>query len=586
MNVKVGTKNKGLILTIPYSELNVIKARSIPERRFDKSTKTWRCKPSLANMEYIRATWPDANWSSEAGQLWDGAQKRLKQREAVITAKHGEIDLSSLDGFPFKTAPMTHQKRCLALMKDLASFAVFMDQGTGKTKTVLDDIAYNFTQDRIDAAIILAPNSVKTNWVDFFEPDAVDQHLPNVGNVLKGVWLSDGDAKWRKAWKEFEAALPAAAGHRRLVIVAVNYEALLMGRVFDFLENFVKAFRTAIVADESTRIKKPKAKRTKLAKKLREECPVARIMTGTPVVKRPLDAYSQLEFLDPDILGHGSFYAFRNHIAVLGGFEGKQVLFYKKEAVEELKFKMSSNSYRVTKEECLDLPPKIMQKRFIDMTKEQAKLYQDMREKCLAECAGHVVGAPIVLTQMLRLQQITSGFWPIIKDGETIGYEPIMPPEKNPKLAETLGIIDEAGDRKFVIWSRFDAEIDAILALLAKQGLNVVPYHGRIKSSERLKNKIAFQQDESINGLVGNQAAGGIGLDFYKGQTIVYLSNTPDTEQRVQSEDRTHRIGTTAPPTYYDLLVRGTVDMRIMSIIRGDLKLSHQIMGDQLAQWI
>jgi SNF2 family DNA or RNA helicase len=585
-----------LLVRTPQNDLELIKARNIPQRRWNKSKKAWVCRASLTNMDYIMMAWPKGEWSNEAKEAWFDAKAGKDARDRIRDGKN-TLDLSLLDHVPFKYHPMEHQKKALLLGRNMPYFAYLMDQGTGKTKVAIDDAAHNWREDRIDAMLVIAPNSVKTNWVMLEchkehpdDKDALEDHMAPDVPVVKGVWISQGNKEEKAAWKKFENDISRIASERTrnsLVVLSVNVDALNVTRCFEFLRAFVNAFRTMIVCDESTRLKNRTSKRTKAAMKLRSPCPVARILSGTPVVKRPLDAFSQFGFLHEDILGFGNFYSFRNHYAIMGGFKDYQILNYKN--LDELSESIASCSYRVTKEECLDLPPKVYLKRRVKMAPTQMKAYKQMTEELLAEWKDDVIEAPIVLTQLLRFQEIVGGYLPMLDEaGERIGTHELVPPSKNPKMQDVMAILDEAGDQQFIIWSRFNAEIEALYELLTKAGYRVAKFHGATKERERIAIRKAFARGE-LDGIVGNQSAGGIGIDEFKAASIIiYFSNSYDTEQRIQSEDRTHRIGSEIHDkiTYFDLLIPGTVDVKIVATMRRNVEISTQIMKDGIRSWI
>jgi SNF2 family DNA or RNA helicase len=579
---------KSFELHLPYNHIELVKARNIPSRRFRKSDKAWICKASLDNVEYIAHQWPKAAWSEPANTVRAMLLAKGRARDEQLAKKEGLVqnglDLSVLDQVPFKHKPFKHQATALLLGRDQDEFAYLMDQGTGKTKTLIDDAAHNFRNDRIDALLVIAPNSVKTNWISWEGQDEIANHMPPDIKYVKAVWISDANAGERKAWKDFEIAL-ARRTRDQMIALAINIDAIIVPRLYDFLEKFCQAFRTMIVVDESTRIKTPSAQRTRAVKKLRKLCKMARILSGTPVIKSPLDAYSQFEFLDPNILRFGSFYAFRNRYAVMGGFENRVVIHYRN--LDELTKRISSCSYRVTKEECLDLPPKVYQKRHVTITKRQSDCYMQMKNDMVVNFKDNRVEAPIVLTQLLRFQQITGGYLPLLDEqGNQIGVQEIVEPKNNPKIKELLDILDESGDQKFIVWARFTHEIDAILTVLSKNGINAVRFDGKLSDSEKKANREAFQSNPEIKGLVGNQAAGGIGLDLYAATIVIYFSNSFDTEQRVQSEDRAHRIGTTKSVTYFDLIMPATVDVKIVATLRNNKRIAAEVMQDGWKDWI
>lgn len=595
MTVTIKTHNDALLIQFPYNELDQIKARDLPQRRWNSKVSGWIVRSTLQNVEYIDLNWPRAVWSEPAQIMRNDAYERQEKRDAILKAKSNGVDFSALDGVPFKMPPMEHQKTALLLGRDLPAFAYLMDQGTGKTKTLLDDAAHNWRQGRIDAVLILTINSVKSNWVIWDcdkdhedDKDAVDTHMAPDIPYVKGVWISQTRREQDKYWDKFVDAV--STEKNKLFVLAANIDALNVPRALSFFQSFCRMFKTMIVVDESTIIGTPGAKRTKIAHKLRAECPVARIMSGTPIVKSPLKAYSQFKFLDEDILGFGSFFTFKNHYCTLGGFKNKQVMGFKH--LDELQEKIQSVSYRVLKEQCLDLPPKVYEKRRVSMTGAQLKAYKDMQQDLLTwhEKTG-TVAAPIILTQLLRLQQITGGYLPKIDDmtEETLEVVPLVEPKNNPKFNEVLQILEESGDQRVMIWTRFTKEIEDLYAFLTSQGYNMRTFYGALSDKEKIAVRKDFARDKSIKGVIGNQAAGGLGIDEFKAASIViYLSNSFDTEKRIQSEDRTHRIGSEIHNqiTYFDLVVPNTIDMKIIQVMRQNVNISDQIMQDGLREWI
>lgn len=586
---------KNLLVRTPLNEIDLIKARNIPQRRWLKTKKAWVCRASLTNMEYLMMAWPKAEWTDAAKEAWFDSKAGKDKRDAVRDGKE-VFDFTLLDHIPFIYPPMEHQKKALLLGRNMPYFAYLMDQGTGKTKVLIDDAAHNWREDRIDALLVIAPNSVKTNWVIWDcmkehpdDKDALEDHMAKDVPVTKGVWISQPNGQEKAEWKKFEDQISRIASERTrnsLVVLTVNVDALNVGRCFEFLQAFCTAFRTMITVDESTRIKNRTSKRTKAAMKLRSLCPLARILSGTPVIKNPMNAFSQFGFLDEDILGFGNFYSFRNHYAIMGGFKDKQVLAFKN--LEELSESIASCSYRVLKSECLDLPPQVYLKRRVKLAPTQMKAYKQMAEELFAEWADDVIEAPIVLTQLLRFQEIVGGYLPIIEDGVRTGTYEIVKPEKNPKMIDVQEILDEAGDQQFLIWSRFNAEIDGLHALLTAKGYNVAKFYGATKERDRVRIRKAFARGE-IDGIIGNASAGGIGIDEFKAASIViYFSNSYDTEQRVQSEDRAHRIGSEIHDqiTYFDLIAPATVDVKVVRTMRNNVEVSTQIMKDGWKSWI
>lgn len=474
-----------------------------------------------------------------------------------------------------------HQLEAVEKGKDREFFAYLMDPGTGKTRVCLLDFWRAFDRGELDACIVLAPNNVKDQWVKWphmdGDEDEVTKHLgTHAARIVKGLWISNATGENKKCWREFEDRI--SEPNNKFIILALNYEALLIENLFEFLKEFCKRYRVAIVADESTRIGKPGSKRTKRAITLRKLCKRRRILTGTMIVKSPIKAYSQAKFLDDKALPFKSFYAFRNRYCVMGGFKGKVVLGYQN--LDELGDYIAEWSYRKRKSECLDLPPQIFLPRYVYMTPEQSEAYRTMREDFFARIKDDEIEAKIVLAQMTRLQQITGGY--LKKDGRDIE---IIPPDRNPKLLEALHLTEDAPGQ-VVVWARFRAEL-AGLATLLPQG-SFFEFHGGTPKGDRDGIKAAFLRGDRPY-LLGTESTGGIGINQFVGaDTVLHISSDFDTEKRIQADDRNHRIGSEKHEsiTYYDLIVPNTVDVKIRSVLRNDTKLSAKILKEEWREWI
>lgn len=478
-----------------------------------------------------------------------------------------------------------HQDKAEAASKGREYFAYWMDPGTGKTRVTLRDAWRAYQDGRIDAVLVLAPNNVKDGWVkwDHMKESPVDEdqttiHLrEHLAKIIKGLWVGGATGKDKKAWADFESSI--ANRHHKLIVLAVNYEALLGEQFFDFLKAFCAEFRVMIVADESTRIGKPGSKRTKRAIKLADLCPMRRALSGTPIVKSPLKIYSQARFLSPKALPFKSFFAFRNTFCVMGGFQGREVMSYKN--LDYLSKLIDAFSIRIRKDECLDLPPQIWRKRRVYMEPEQIKAYKTMREEFFAKVGGDEITAQIVLAQMTRLQQIAGGY--LNKDGKIIE---IIPPDRNPKLLEAAQLIEDAPGQ-VVVWFRFVPELLGMRKLL-KPG-QFFEFYGGVPQKDRGAIKAAFKRgDRQV--LLGTESTGGIGINEFVGaDTVIHVSSDFDTEKRIQADDRNHRIGSEQHVkgiNYWDIIVPNTVDVRIHQVLRDDTKISAKILKDNWREWV
>tara|TARA_B100000029_G_scaffold150265_1_gene145512 strand:- start:1060 stop:2073 length:1014 start_codon:yes stop_codon:yes gene_type:complete len=334
--------------------------------------------------------------------------------------------------------------------------------------------------------------------------------------------------------------------------------------------------------DESTTIKNPKAIRTKNIIDLSEIAKYRRIMTGSPVTKNPLDLYSQCEFLDPNHLDFTSYYAFRNRYAEMktlhiSGRSIQVVSHFKN--LDELSKQLQTFSYRVLKEDCLDLPPKIYMKREIELSKEQTKIYEQMRKEALATLNGKTVTTMTALTQLMRLHQITCGHFSA--DDGTIQNI------KNNRLSELMNIIEEI-EGKAIIWAHYQHDVKTIVNEIEKKHGpgSVVHYYGKTLPEQRDKAIKNFKTKPECRFFVGTPQTGGYGLTLVAANTVIYYSNGYDLEKRMQSEDRAHRIGQNKSVTYIDIIAEETVDTKIVKSLRKKINIASEVMGEELRQWI
>ena len=338
-----------------------------------------------------------------------------------------------------------------------------------------------------------------------------------------------------------------------------------------------------MAVDESTTIKTPGSARSKNTEKVGRGARFRRILTGSPVTKSPMDLYQQCAFLSDNCLDVSSYYVFQARYAVtverqLNTHTFKQIVGYRR--LDELKEKLDRFTFRVKKEECLDLPDKLYVKREVDLTPEQQKAYNEMRTLALAQISGGLVSTVNALTQIMRMHQIVCGH--VKLDDGTVLELP------NKRMDELLSVVEET-DGKIIIWATYRHDIEAIkLALSKEYGMNAVGmYYGDTDGDERKRVLEEFQKpDSEMRFFVGNPSTGGYGLTLTAASTMVYYSNSFDLEKRLQSEDRAHRIGQTKNVTYIDLIAVGTVDEKIVKALRAKIDIATQVLGEEIKTWL
>jgi len=498
--------------------------------------------------------------------------------------------------YKFKTKPFDHQSKAFFESREKTAFALLMEQGTGKTKVILDNVCYLYANGKVDGLLVIAPNGVNRNWI----LNECPAHIPDYIDY-KAAWYVSSPSK-----KE-EKAISNTLGHLGLKIIAMNIEALATVKGVNFAKNFLLSYRTMLVIDESTTIKNHKAIRTKNLLKIGVQAKYRRIMTGTPVTQGPLDLFTQFTFLDPYILHTHSYYAFRNRYAILreirtNGRSFMTVVGYTN--IDELTKIIAPHSFRVTKKECLDLPDKLYSKRYVTLSENQKRLYTQLKKEIVAEFNGMVMTTPLALTKLLRLQQIIGGFFVpdqqlVLEDADeesiqgTLGFENRkVKPEPidavNPRI-ESLSQLLEETDGKVIIWARFRSEIKSICERIRSnfEGKSCVEYHGGIDNATRSDNVRRFQEDPECRFFVGNVQAGGKGLNLHAASTVIYYSNDFSLENRLQSEDRAHRIGQQNNVTYIDMIAEGTMDVKVVDVLRNKKSIADLITGDERVEnWL
>ena len=363
----------------------------------------------------------------------------------------------------------------------------------------------------------------------------------------------------------------------------MNVEALSTTRGYKAAVEYLTKHKAITIIDESTTIKNHKAIRTSNVLKLGSFSKYRRILTGSPVTKSPLDLYTQCDFLNPSHLGFSSYYTFRNRYCVthrldLGNGRYTEIPKYYVH-VDELEEKLKKFSFRVTKDECLDLPPKQYAKRYVELNEEQQKVYSSLKQIALAIVQDETVSYNNKLTEIIKLHQVGNGF---IKtnDGELKEF-------KNPKLHALSDIIDEA-DGKIIIWANYIYNIENIIHFLQEKygKQSVVANYGAVDSAKRTIAMKRFQEDPICRFFVGNPSTRGFGLTLTAATNVVYFSNSFNFEVRRQSEDRAHRSGQTKTVLYTDIICKNTLDERILSSLSNKNKLASATLGDEFKEWL
>lgn len=539
---------RGVVTIAELSNLDFQRLKNIGGLRWNRTT---RCMVGPVSLNLLDGL---ARYYKLPADM-EAKRQRLGKTRREIDAERLAEDPAPLLPYPVKANLYKHQIRganmalrafgALDAKTPGGGFGELFEMGCGKTLTTIAVAGALYNLGKIDRVLVVAPTSVCSVW-----PHDLNQFaaFPWEARVLLG------DKKKRlKALNELEN-WPFKA----LRIAVINYESTHRDGIFEALAAYKPDL---IVCDESQRIKNPSAAQSKALHKLGDAAPFRMILSGTPVQNNAVDLYSQYRFLDPAVYG-ANFYAFKNRYCIMGGYGQHQIVGYRN--MDELVEKEHSVAYRVTKEECLDLPQQTFINRYVQFTDAEQAIYEQLRKSSFLELeTGENVTATTILTMYLRLMQLTGGF--LTADEST------RPKQVNTaKLDALADIVDDyvvdAG-KKLVIFARFRAEIAAIENLLRLRKIQYGSIYGDVPMEERGKIVEDFQANPDTKVFVAQIQTAGLGITLHAASTAVFYSYDYNYANYAQALARIHRIGQRFPVTYIHLVVDGSIDEKILAAL-------------------
>lgn len=539
---------RGVVTIAELSNLDFQRLKNISGLRWNRTT---RCMVGPVSLNLLDGL---ARFYKLPADM-ETKRQRLGKTRREIDAERLSEDPAPLLPYPVKANLYKHQIRganmalrafgALDAKTPGGGFGELFEMGCGKTLTTIAVAGALYNLGKIDRVLVVAPTSVCSVW-----PHDLNQFatFPWEARVLLG------DKKKRlKALNELEN-WPFKA----LRIAVINYESTHRDGIFEALAAYKPDL---IVCDESQRIKNPSAAQSKALHKLGDAAPFRMILSGTPVQNNAVDLYSQYRFLDPAVYG-ANFYAFKNRYCIMGGYGQHQIVGYRN--MDELVEKEHSVAYRVTKEECLDLPQQTFINRYVQFTDAEQAIYEQLRKSSFLELeTGENVTATTILTMYLRLMQLTGGF--LTADEST------RPKQVNTaKLDALADIVDDyvvdAG-KKLVIFARFRAEIAAIENLLRLRKIQYGSIYGDVPMEERGKIVEDFQTNPDTKVFVAQIQTAGLGITLHAASTAVFYSYDYNYANYAQALARIHRIGQRLPVTYIHLVVDGSIDEKILAAL-------------------
>lgn len=528
-------------------------AKQIQGYSWNAKQKCWEYP--LGHFEEVRETFPFA-------QVEEGLQQEvtnIKDLEKQVTKAKlaGWADATPIEPMPLKTKPFKHQILGYNIGLSIPSSSQLMEQGCGKSLTALAVAGRRWQRGEVKRLMIFAPASVVPVWGDLERGEfAVHADYPYEVKALEGPVQKR--IKTLQDWKP---------NPRVLQVAVTNYEASWR------MDKAILAWGPdMIICDESQRIKTPGAQQSKALHRLGQRAKYRMILTGTPVSNNPLEFFSQYKFLEPSIFGN-SFTAFRNRYAVMGGFEGRQVIGYRN--IQELMRKAHSIAFRVTKDEALDLPEYTDQTLYCDLEPATKSIYNKLAKESVAELAsGEQVTAANVLSRLLRLAQLSGGYMNT-EDGRT---EQVSK-SKMALMSDTLDDLFSA-DKKVVIFARFIPEIKAIRKLLDDKGMEYAWITGEVPMEARGEEVKRFQTDPNCRAFVAQIQTAGLGITLTAGDTAIFYSLDFSYANYEQCRARIHRLGQKNACTYLHLVARGTVDEKVLGALREKRNMADKVVDN------
>lgn len=470
-------------------------------------------------------------------------------------------------------------------MEGKESFALLMAMRTGKTKVTIDDYGRLELAGNVRNFCVIAPAGVYETWATAFN-DHASFDLRKRARLA--IYRSGSGVRQRGELKRF---LESSTTDPRILLI--NIEALsTVKEAKETVVEFLKLGPNVTAVDESTVIKGDSQRTDFVIKHVKPHATYRRILSGLPTPKSPLDLYYQFNFLNPRILGHTSFYSFRSRYAVLKRIEvdskkldknGKPIkrpvdLVVNVKNVDELYNKIEPYSSRVRLEDCYDMPESVWQFRYVEMTPEQKRLYNEMKREATTEFNGSYSSATNIVSRLIRMHQILCGH--IVDENKHI--HPV--PENRTK--ELFSLLDDY-DGKAIIWVAYDYDVRRVAEELRRRyGENSVARFWGGNRATREGEEFVFQTNPECRFMIATPAAGGRGRMWAMANLVVYYSSDPNLEYRSQSEERPKGVGKTDYITYVDLCTKSTVDELFINTLRKKMDLASVVMGDEKWKWL
>lgn len=520
---KCTTENFSLFISFPYDGKVVAAIREYPIRFWDIETKEWELPGSKL---------------TELVDIFGNYELELKVDDPTLLM---DKKVGIPKGFKFKTEPFQHQLDGFEYGLSNNCWLLGDEQGLGKTKQVIDIAVAKKLQENIKHCIIICGvNGLKWNW-----QNEILTHSDETGFIL-------GQRLTKKGKVKIGSNADKLADLKNLpddYFIITNVESLRDKDIAEQVAKLCNKGEIGLVAiDEIHKCKNPQSQQGKGMLKVNAKYKIA--MSGTPLMNTPLDLFIILKWLGYET---HTFSAFKNYYCEMGGFGGYQIMGYKH--LDALQEQLDNVMLRRLKDDVLDLPEKLYIDEFVDMTKEQEKIYKEVTEQIRSDIDSVKV-SPDPLAQLIRLRQAT-------------GYTGILSStiQESAKLDRLEELVEEAVEngRKVVVFSNWTKMTDVIVHRINKYGCRVIT--GDTNDTDRSGYVWDFQNNDKVKVIVGTIGAMGTGLTLTAGTVVIFADHPWTRAAYDQAVDRCHRIGQANNITVYNLLCKNTIDERIWTIV-------------------
>lgn len=466
----------------------------------------------------------------------------------------------------FKIPLWKHQKEASDIAKSRDYYAFLFEVGTGKTCAAITTLRYKYAENkRLLPTLILCPIIVMENWKR--------EILANSKIKPLQIITPQGPGKKRARIISEQTEDPNK-------IVIINYESLLIEPVYEEIKRWGPE---VLVCDESHYLKEMRSKRTKKAIFIADRCRYRYIMTGTPVLNTPMDLFAQFRVMDGGEAFGKSYTVFRAeyfydrnvHMPPMKYFPDWKI---KKDSINQFNQILNSSGMIVKKADCLDLPPLIKKPIYVELSKEQKRVYEELKKDLITFLNDKACTAPLAITKSLRLQQIVSGF---VMGEDMEGKSEVIDLKENPraKVLEKL-LVEYSEHHKLIIWAVFKNNYKTIREVCDKLKIPFVEVHGEIKTKDKFKNVDTFNQDPKCRVLIGHPNSGGVGINLVASSISIFYSRNFSLGQDIQAEARNYRGGSEIHESILriDLIAKDTIDEVIQKALASKQAISDKLL--------